>query len=74
MSMSVVKFKTRASRLDEEKRKLIDVAMKYGLRDQRTINQSWVVDELIVEEQRRRLDCYKKNRLASACRLDCAGK
>jgi len=29
--------------------------MRYGLNNERTIRQSWVVDDLVVEEQRRQM-------------------
>jgi len=49
---SIIQFRTRAQILDDEKIKLIDTAMQFGLNDERTIRQSWVVDDLVVEEQR----------------------
>jgi len=52
---SIIQFRTRAQILDDEKIKLIDMANRYGLQDERTIRQSWVVDDLVVEEQRRQM-------------------
>lgn len=52
---NIIQFRTRAQILDDEKIKLIDMALKYGLQDQRTIEQSRVVDRLIVPVQREKL-------------------
>lgn len=42
-------------RCEIEKRKLNDMAMKYGLRDRRVITQSQKVDRLVNALQRRKL-------------------
>ena len=49
---NIIQFRTREQWLADEKIKLIDMALKYGLQDQRTIEQSRVVDRLIVPVQR----------------------
>ena len=51
----IIQFRTRAQILDDEKRKLIDTAMRYGLQDERTIEQSRVVDALVYPVQREKL-------------------
>ena len=51
--MKIIPFPAR--NLDAEKQKLIATAMRYGLNDERTIRQSWIVDDLVVEQQRRQM-------------------
>ena len=54
--MKIIPFPRR---LDAERQRLIDYAMRYGLGDERTIRQSQIVDELVVKEQRRRYGWMK---------------
>ena len=51
--MNIIQFPPR--NLDTERQRLIDTAMRYGLHDERTIRQSWIVDDLVVEQQRRQM-------------------
>jgi hypothetical protein len=51
----IIQFRTRAQVLDDEKQKPIDTAMKFGLADERTIEQSRVVDRLVYPVQREKL-------------------
>jgi len=51
--MKIIPFPPR--NLDTERQRLIETAMRYGLNDERTIRQSWVVDDLVVEAQRRQM-------------------
>lgn len=42
--------------LDFERRKMVDLAVKLGLDDERVIEQSEKLDALIVEAQKRKVD------------------
>jgi hypothetical protein len=60
----LLKFRTREQRLEAERTKLIDMALRYGLNDSRVIKQSQVVDRLIEPVQRKELRLWVKSRLA----------
>jgi hypothetical protein len=51
--MKIIPFPPR--NLDTERQRLINTAMQFGLQDERTIRQSWIVDDLVVEQQRRQM-------------------
>lgn len=56
---NIIPFRSRAQILDDEKLKLNDYFLKYGLYDQRTLEQSEVVDRLVYPIQREKLDRWE---------------